>query len=207
MDEDALTFSELRKIEKKEKRNDDLSDLGSNFFLRVSNYLDMKESDQREYRNARRVFDKIIGLRQEKIVKNARIAVKSGLNASDLNMLPREKELFRDVKNVFHDYSDKVDDVVEGNETASVDGIELEDDLEEEEAEIDEVEDKAEEESGEDEEEIEEGYQKIKIISEVPEFMGTDVESYGPFEEGEEAVVPEENAEILANRGSAEIME
>jgi len=57
--------------------------------------------------------------------------------------------------------------------------------------------------------EVEEGeedsdYEKVKIIAEVPEFMGTDLESYGPFEEGEKVEIPEENAEILVNRGNAE---
>jgi len=44
----------------------------------------------------------------------------------------------------------------------------------------------------------------VEIISDVPEFMGTDLESYGPFEEGEEVKIPEDNAEILVNRGNAE---
>ena len=56
-------------------------------------------------------------------------------------------------------------------------------------------------------EDVEEGYQIVKIISDVPEFMGTDLESYGPFEEGEEVQIPEDNAEILVNRGNAEEIE
>ena len=52
--------------------------------------------------------------------------------------------------------------------------------------------------------EVEEGYKMVEIISDVPEFMGTDLESYGPFEEGEEVKIPEDNAEILVNRGNAE---
>jgi len=34
--------------------------------------------------------------------------------------------------------------------------------------------------------------------------MGTDLESYGPFDEGDQAVIPDDNAEILVNRGNAE---
>jgi len=30
---------------------------------------------------------------------------------------------------------------------------------------------------------LREGYKMVEIISDVPEFMGTDLESYGPFEE------------------------
>jgi len=47
----------------------------------------------------------------------------------------------------------------------------------------------------------------VKITSDVPEFMGTDLEPYGPFEAGDEASIPEENAEILVNRGNAEVVE
>ncbi|MFB6216093.1 MAG: hypothetical protein ABEJ72_03880 [Candidatus Aenigmatarchaeota archaeon] len=196
MEDDVLTFSELRKIQKEEKRQDKLTDLEDNFLLRVGDYLETKKAgsqDSREYRNAKRVFDKIMGIRQEKIVKNARISVKSGVKASQLNLLPREKELFLDLKEVFQGYTGKVNDLVE----------EGKDNFEE-------VEIPEEEESEDEEDEVgesqsaEEGYVVVKIISDVPEFMGTDLESYGPFDEGEEVEIPEDNAEILVNRGNAE---
>jgi len=195
MSEQALTFSELRKIEKTEKRQEELSDLGENFLLNVSQYLGLKDGkDQREYRNAKRVFEKIMGLRQEKIVKNARISVKTGVKASELNLLPREQSLFLNLKEEFQGYADDVDEVVEG------DAPEIEMELEE----------KAEEEEPDEQEEADEDtgdYETVKVLSEIPEFMGTDLESYGPFEEGEEVHIPEENADILVNRGSAEKME
>ncbi|MFB6144601.1 MAG: hypothetical protein ABEJ98_04795 [Candidatus Nanohaloarchaea archaeon] len=191
MSDNPLTFSELRKIEKKEKRQEELSEIQENFLLRVSEYLDRKQnsSDSREYRNAKRVFDKIIGLRQQKIVRNARVAVKSDRNASDLELLPREKELFLDLKQRFSDYSEDIEDFVE-NPAGDMDMMETGDESEEEEA-----------------EEAEEDYTQVKITGDVPEFMGTDLESYGPFEEGEEVEIPEDNAEILVNRGNAEVVE
>jgi len=199
MSENPLTFSELRKTQKKEKRQEDLSDLEDNFVLRVSNYLEMKKDvDNREYRSAKRVFDKIIGLRQEKIVKQAKFAVKSESGeSSDLNLLPREKELFLELKNLFQDFNHNVEKMIEGEESIKTPDI----DLDEEEDEEPELEPEGET------EEVEEGYQVVKIISDVPEFMGTDLESYGPFEEGEEVQIPEDNAEILVNRGNAEEIE
>ncbi|MFT4892607.1 MAG: DNA replication initiation complex subunit (GINS family) [Candidatus Nanohaloarchaea archaeon] len=196
MEDEALTFSDLRKIQKKEKRQDNLSELDDNFLLRASRYLDRKEGvDDREYKNARRVLDKIIGLRQDKIVKNAKISVKSDVKSSKLNLLPREQEFFRDIKKRFNTYSDSIEDVIE-DEAENVQVPEPEPEIEEE----PEVEEETGEESGE-------GYEKVKIVSNVPEFMGTDLESYGPFEEGEETELPEENADILVNRGSAEKVE
>ncbi|MFB6209531.1 MAG: hypothetical protein ABEJ56_05350 [Candidatus Nanohaloarchaea archaeon] len=198
MEGETLTFSQLRKIEKTEKRQEELSELDSDFLLRASRYLDRKKDagDQREYRNAKRVLEKIIGLRQDKIVKNAKLAVKSGLKASSLEMLPREQEFYREVKKKFSAYSEKIEEVIEQSP---------------EEVEVPETDEEAEDETGldedkEDEEDRREGYERVKVVSQIPEFMGTDLESYGPFEEGEKVEVPEENAEILVNRGSAEMI-
>jgi hypothetical protein len=55
----------------------------------------------------------------------------------------------------------------------------------------------------EEDDQVNSGYRKVKITSEVPEFTGTDLETYGPFEESEVVEVPVENAEILENRGNA----
>ncbi|PSG98979.1 MAG: hypothetical protein BRC29_02515 [Nanohaloarchaea archaeon SW_7_43_1] len=203
MGDEALTFSDLRKIQKTEKRQDKLSELEDNFLLRVSEYIERKEGvDNREYKNAKRVFEKIIGLRQEKIVKNAKISVKSDVKSSKLNLLPREQEFFRDIKERFKEYSASIDEVIEGDS----DKVETPDIEEESEIEMEEN-----EETDDDidvtETSTEEGYEKVEIISEVPEFMGTDLESYGPFEEGEKAELPEENADILVNRGNAEKVE
>lgn len=236
MSENALTFSELRKIQKEEKREEDLTELEEDFLLRVSNYLRSKKESSgegREYKNARRVFDKIISLREDKIVKNAKISVKTEDLSSDKLMLPREKELYRQLKEVFNDHRNRVDEIVDSESSST--GIkesepvqntetepekipetdtEDEDSLESSEKPSSEEEESTEEtadpEAGNEEEtdehveEAEEGYSHVKIVSEVPEFMGTDLETYGPFEEGDEAEIPDDNAEILVNRGNAE---
>jgi DNA replication initiation complex subunit (GINS family) len=38
----------------------------------------------------------------------------------------------------------------------------------------------------------------------VPEFLGADLKTYGPFEKGDIAKLPEENAKILIEKGLAE---
>lgn len=187
---EELTFQELRKIQKGEARQDDLSSLSDMFLLRVGSFLDgKKDLDEREYRNSKRVFDKIISLREDKIVKNARLAVESDLSASSLNLLPREEKLFRELKNTFEEHRDRIDEQVNGDTEVDVESS-FEEEVEEPE-----------------EDDGDEGYEAIKVTSHVPEFMGTDLETYGPLEEGQEVEVPEENAEILVNRGSAEKIE
>ncbi|MDY6774043.1 MAG: hypothetical protein SVS85_02485 [Candidatus Nanohaloarchaea archaeon] len=70
-----------------------------------------------------------------------------------------------------------------------------------------------EEETGEGEEDEErnsgteesgEGKVTVEVQEQISEFMGTDLEAYGPFEEGEEVKVPEENANVLEQQGKAE---
>lgn len=228
---DPLTFSELRKVQKSEKRQDQLTELDENFFRQVSEYLANKEElgEQREYNNAKRVFDKIISLREKKIYRQAQIAVKTDLNAGNLNLLPSEQELFREIKEEFKQHRGRIEDRIDTTAVQKVDTevdeqTETDEDLGSQEIEDEKTEDEEglqesasveethnseedDEEESSDEGDVEEGYELVKITSEVPEFMGTDLEPYGPFEEGEEASIPEENAEILVNRGNAEVLE
>jgi DNA replication initiation complex subunit (GINS family) len=215
--ENVLTFGELRKKQKEEDREDDLLDLDDKFLMRVSSYLDQKkdaDGKSREYRNAKRVLDKIISIREDKIVKKAKLAVKTDLEASTLNLLPEEQELFRDTKQVFENHRKRIEDSVENKGRVQIEENEK---IEEEESETVETgneetgEKSSEEDESEEQEEkesdAEDGYKIVKIQSEVPEFMGTDLEAYGPFDEGEEVEIPEDNAEILVNRGNAELVE
>jgi DNA replication initiation complex subunit (GINS family) len=226
-DDNVLTFSELRKTQKKENREEELTELDEKFLLRASNYFSRKkeaEGESREYKNARRVLDKIISLREEKIVKEARLAVKTGSKSPGLNLLPEEQELFRNLKNMFESHRSRVEETVESTE-AGLEGSDPKGDtnvdlnLEEsspEEGKKSDTEDESVEEQREnsseedrqknDSEEVEDGYTFVKTTSEVPEFMGTDLEAYGPFDEGEEVKIPDDNAEILVNRGNAELI-
>lgn len=195
MEEEALTFSELRKIQKEEDRQDELTELPESFLLQVRNYLESKKQisgEDREYRNAERVFDKIVSLREDKIVRNAKIAAKSGMSSETDRMLPFEQQLFRELKSVFEEHREEAE-----SRTDPEGSYEFETDDEPEEFE-------EEDELNEEEDADEEDYATVKITASVPEFMGTDLETYGPFDEGEEVQVPEENAEILVNRGNAE---
>jgi DNA replication factor GINS len=217
MSDEALTFSELRKIQKTERREEDLSDLDENFFLQVRDYLERKkdiDENSREYKNAKRVFRKILSLREDKIVKNARLSLKSNIQASEMNMLPREEQLFREMKREFNEHRDRIEEVTEGEavETEETEP-EIEESAESIREEDEEDEEEAEQEKEESEDSVEEtseeldpadGYDIVEITSEVPEFMGTDLEAYGPFNEGEQIEIPEDNAEILVNRGNAE---
>jgi DNA replication factor GINS len=50
----------------------------------------------------------------------------------------------------------------------------------------------------------EERIKRIKILKNLPKFVGTDLKIYGPFKEGEMIELPEKEAQLLVNRGIAE---
>ncbi|MDY6771610.1 MAG: hypothetical protein SV186_06695 [Candidatus Nanohaloarchaea archaeon] len=45
---------------------------------------------------------------------------------------------------------------------------------------------------------------EVRMTADVTEFMGVDLQPYGPFDEGETAEIPAENAEVLEEQGKAE---
>ena len=47
----------------------------------------------------------------------------------------------------------------------------------------------------------------IRVIKEVPSFVGSDMKEYGPFPEGKEVELPEKTASLLLKRGLAERIE
>jgi len=215
-EDEALTFSELRKVQKQERRQDDLTELDEDFIADVVEYLSRKKDvsgESREYKNAKRVFRKIISLREDKIVKNAQLSVTSNVSLQEMNVMPREEQLFRELKQVFTDHRERISEFLEAEEKdADPQNPEMAPKASENSSEK-EQDDRENDENEKDEEkeddglpDPEEGFKIVKIKSDVPEFMGTDLEAYGPFEEGDQAEVPEDNAEILENRGNAEVI-
>jgi DNA replication initiation complex subunit (GINS family) len=52
----------------------------------------------------------------------------------------------------------------------------------------------------------EEKIKRIKILKNLPKFVGTDLKVYGPFKEGDITELPEKEAQLLVSRGIAEHM-
>ncbi len=51
----------------------------------------------------------------------------------------------------------------------------------------------------------EESIKRIKILKNLPKFVGTDLKVYGPFKEGDSAELPEKEAQLLVSKGIAEL--
>jgi hypothetical protein len=135
-EDSVLSFNRLRKVEKQERRNEDLSSLENDFFLSAAQYLEDKENsgNRREYMNAKRLFKRIVSQRRQKVVKNARLSLKSDIKASELSLLPRETELFLSLKDDFERHEHEIEDVVENGGSGSVPRVETPSEQSQEEA-------------------------------------------------------------------------
>ncbi|MBD3155845.1 MAG: hypothetical protein GF368_04270 [Candidatus Aenigmarchaeota archaeon] len=47
-------------------------------------------------------------------------------------------------------------------------------------------------------------FKKVKFTQDIPEFVGSDMRKYGPFEPEQEAKIPSENAKLMIKSGNAE---
>ncbi len=47
---------------------------------------------------------------------------------------------------------------------------------------------------------------RVRILTDIPVFVGPDLKEYGPFRAGEEVPLPRQVAEILSKKGQAEVM-
>ncbi len=54
------------------------------------------------------------------------------------------------------------------------------------------------------EESIPDGYEKVRVLHELPAIIGVDSKHYGPFKEGDVVLLLEVNAKILVEKGMAE---
>lgn len=188
-----FSYSDLRKIEKKERDKERFVDVDEDLVQKASRLIKRKRESgkEQEYRNTRRLFRKLMETRRRKILSNARMSTKSNINISELNLLPGEKDLLVSVKNQVEENKERVERLIEEQHSPeqtppSSPPVDQETEVETSQT------------------ESEEGYKTIHAVKQIPEFMGTDLESYGPFEKGENAEIPEENAEILINKGTAE---
>lgn len=231
MDDDILTFEQLRNLQQKEQKKDTLQQLDNTFFKRVNQYLERKKQvgdhlDNREFRNAKHIVEDILDSRQKKILRLGFLSVKSNLQVD--NLLSEEKVFFDKIQEQIKDHRGSLEEQVfsfdekqqdvddepdQQEETDSTEG----DDQDERNTEVE----ASEEEHTDDEEpdsddtgdtdqhdtDDEDKLIEIAITADVPEFMGVDMSVYGPYEDGDTATVPEENADVLIEKDSAERVE
>ena len=204
----SITYEKLFDLSRKEKSNEELQKLDKNFFDDLISYLNDKNSildssdddtvfsrsekeiTEKQMENIKKLVNDIY-MRREKKIMNLAI-MKSRTNSSMIDtssMLPEEKRLFEDMVSILKDYKKNVlFRILEGKKPEQPKGS-------------------SDRKIGGENSDKQDEKVKVEMTDNVPKFIGKEMETYGPFEQGATADLPEQVANILISKGRAKKIE
>lgn len=204
LQEIIITYETLYEILRKEKYRQELQKLPDSFLYDVVKYVTEKtailesqkskesifarkeiEATQKQLQNLKRIIKEIYERRETKIIQLATYASRSDLKAKEIeNMLPEELKFYECLK-------DNLNHFKKGILTSMLEGK------------IPEVEEPKELKTQKKQENL---LKRIRFIYPVPSFIGTDLQTYGPFEREDIANMPSKIAHLLIKKQRAELL-
>ncbi len=197
----AMNFAGLREAQRKERENPNtLQPLPSNFYDELSGYFSEKtkavneakgregdfgnavaEQHEKELENARSAFKDLFERRLKKISKLAlESADDSTMTVDATQMTEAEREMFDGLFRHFREGKKAILSAVfapKGGQEGTLKKAQTGTRL------------------------------RVRLTSDVPSFVGSDMASYGPYTKGAVAELPERNAKLLVDKGRAVIEE
>lgn len=197
----AMNFAALREAQRKERENPNtLQPLPSNFYDELSGYFSEKtkavkeakgregdfgnavaEQHEKELENARSAFKDLFERRLKKISKLALESADDGTMTVDATqMTEAEREMFDGLFRHFREGKKAILSAVfapKGGQEGTLKKAQTGTRL------------------------------RVRLTSDVPSFVGSDMASYGPYTKGAVAELPERNAKLLVEKGRAVIEE
>jgi len=191
---EPIGFDEIFDAVRIEKSREALQELPKDFYQRVARYIEDKQrfldikmrqvtsfseeeiqKEKRQLENVKRLVRDLYSLRERKILALAVYYARTGSELIDKSaMLPEEIEIFNEASNILKKYRTQLlEPILKG---------------------------KIEEKKEEKEEEKE---WTVKILEEIPKFIGPEQVVYGPFSPGDILDLPIDIAKILVNKGKA----
>lgn len=183
-----ITWEKIRNIKREEENSEGLVKLPDDFFPGVNEYIKKKTKLGNDYevKQIKSMLDDIIKIRTKKVL---RYSVYSA-DANELdNLTEKEEEIQNTVVELINDYKESV-----GLEASKK---EKEDDIKEEtkvkDLNVQEV-------------KLKPGKVLIRVLDDIPEFVGLDMEEYN-LQNGDLVTIHEEIADLLIDQGKAEKVE
>ncbi len=183
---DLITYETIRAAHRAEKE-EILQSLPKNFFEAVRNWLEHKQSQRDtssllEIENAKKLLEDIVNRRERKIMLAALRTIRGELPPA--NLTDKEREFFDRIVNELTEYRDKIKEETFGPTRT------VEEKIEEVRKTVEEIKINS--------------MIMVKILSDIPKFVGTDMQAYGPLKSGEVVNLPKEIANLLVTRKVAE---
>jgi len=201
MPEVIITYENLYEILRREKYKTELQKIDKTFYRDVVKYLNEKEAilesqskkdsifastevekTRTQLKNLRKILKELYEKRENKIIQASLFASRSNMAQDTSMMLPEELAFYNELSNTFTTYKDNILIKLLQNKLPNI-KLPEQKDLK--------TPDKPDTLS-------------IKIVQDIPEFVGPDMEAYGPFETGEIIHINPQIAEILVNNKQAE---
>ena len=177
-----LTYDELRRLQRKELGSASLVPLPENFYGEVDALLGkleakLKESFSlelaREYENTLKIIRDIYSRREGKILLRAMRSARTGEEIDGL--ASEEKALLSSVATLLEKNNERFEHRLTHKKAQAPEQA------------VDEI----------------DGRVKLKLLMDLPEFVGLDGNTYGPFKNGAETVLIQDEAHRLIRRGAA----
>lgn len=183
----ALSYDEIRRIYRLEKNTSKLVEVQDDFYNVLNEFIkqekeryleslkDFSIEEARDFANLKKMVEEIFLLRQRKILNMALLSSR-GNNDSKLALAGPELKTFSSVVALLEKHQQTVEEMFQANSTAKTGA--------EKAKELDLVE--------------------VKILKEVPAFIGTDMKEYGPFSQNQTVELPFAISKLFLERKLAE---
>lgn len=220
MSEVKITYETLFALLRREKSREELQELDTTFFEDVKNYLNEKtsmmkrqegsltafmdnekEKEEQQVTNIKRIIKELYERREKKIVEVAINKSRTRSNiVNDAAMMTEEKLLFEFLTSTLDKFREGIlINLLEGKQV-SLNKEEKTKETTNQETTTKTTENKTECNGTEQKQ----GITCLRFKDAVPQFLGKELEKYGPFEEGDQTELPQEIANILISKGRAE---
>lgn len=206
-DDVIITYESLYELLRREKYRPELQKLDSDFYKNAMNYLKEKqaildsqetresifaangvEKTKTQLRNIQKILKEIYEKREAKVIQLALFNSRSSsLVFNESSLLPEEQAIFGSVRDVLSRFREGILFNILSSTPPSL-PVQKEKPLKT----TDEI------------NKVEPSIPRIRILAELPEFVGPDMNVYGPFEQGQVVGLPKEVSDILVMNSQAE---
>ena len=187
----ALDYDELRRIHRLEKNTSKLVEVDEDFYNSLYEFVqtekdtylkelkrEFSEDTARNFTNLKRIVEELFSLREKKLLNKALVASRTK-EVSDTHMALQEKEMFQSLLKLINKHNNLLLEAFNGSRESKL---------------------------------AKKGTKKleqlsIKVKSNVPSFVGTDMKEYGPFKKGQVVSLPYKVAKLFMDRKLGEINE
>ncbi|MCD6367838.1 MAG: DNA replication complex GINS family protein [Candidatus Aenigmarchaeota archaeon] len=226
-EENVITYETFRKFQRLERESQELQKLPEDFYKSCYEWIkrknEMYEKTKntmiiKEIENVMSIIKDILDRRERKLLMMAIRMVRS--NIPPKNLLPMEAKHFDEIVRHLKEMRESILNIIKGGESEAdtEDRKELENQetekipQDEESVKIEEKENEIETDSKKDNEivpklKIPNGFKLIRILDDIPQFVGLDGRTYGPLKKDDLITLEDKVADLLISKNKAEPIE